>query len=89
MTVLLILFTCALSVINGIRIMDSTYWYDEMFSIMLIRMPISELIEKTAKDVHPPLYYLILKGVCHFVGESGPVLHAVSLLPYLMVLVLR
>jgi uncharacterized membrane protein len=68
--------------------MDSTYWYDEMFSIMLIRMPISELIEKTAKDVHPPLYYLILKGVCHFVGESGPVLHAVSLLPYLMVLVL-
>ena len=88
MTVLLILFTCALSVINGIRIMDSTYWYDEMFSIMLIRMPISELIEKTAKDVHPPLYYLILKGVCHFVGESGPVLHAVSLLPYLMVLVL-
>ena len=88
MTFLLTTYALLLAVLNGIRIMDSTYWYDEMFSIKLIRMPVPELIAETANDVHPPLYYLILKGICHFVGESGPVLHAVSLLPYLIVLVL-
>ena len=88
MTVLLVIYAAALAALNGIRIFDSTYWYDEMFSIKLIRMPIPELIEETANDVHPPLYYLILKGVTHFTGESGPVLHAVSLFPYLLVLVI-
>ena len=88
MTILLTIYAIALAALNGIRIMDSTYWYDEMFSIKLIRMPIPELLEATANDVHPPLYYLILKGICHFAGESGPVLHAVSLLPYLLVLIL-
>lgn len=88
MAILLIMYTAVLAALNGIRIFDSTYWYDEMFSIKLIRMPIPELIEETANDVHPPLYYLILKGITHFTGESGPTLHAVSLLPYLLVLVL-
>ena len=88
MTILLTIYAIALAALNGIRIMDSTYWYDEMFSIKLIRMPIPELLEATANDVHPPLYYLILKGICHFAGESGPVLHAASLLPYLLVLIL-
>ena len=87
MTILLTIYAIALAALNGIRIMDSTYWYDEMFSIKLIRMPIPELLEATANDVHPPLYYLILKGICHFAGESGPVLHAASLLPYLLVLI--
>ena len=84
MTIILVLYATALAALNGIRIFDSTYWYDEMFSIRLIRMPIKELIEATANDVHPPLYYLILKGVTHFTGESGPILHAVSLFPYLL-----
>ena len=88
MTIVLVLYATALAALNGIRIFDSTYWYDEMFSIRLIRMPIKELIEATANDVHPPLYYLILKGVTHFTGESGPILHAVSLFPYLLVIVL-
>ena len=88
MTILLTIYTLALAALNGIRIFDSTYWYDEMFSIKLIRLPVPELLAETAADVHPPLYYLILKGICHFAGESGPVLHAASLLPYLLVLVL-
>ena len=88
MDFLLTLYTFALAALNGIRILDSTYWGDEIFSINLINMPIKELLRATANDVHPPLYYLILKGICHFTGQSGPMLHAVSLLPYLIVLVL-
>ena len=37
MTVLLVIYAAALAALNGIRIFDSTYWYDEMLSLKLIR----------------------------------------------------
>ena len=88
MTIFLIIYTTVLAVLNGVRIMDSTYWYDEIFSIKLINMTIPEMLRATANDVHPPLYYAILKVFCHFFSQSGPALHAASLLPYLVVLIL-
>ena len=88
MTILLIIYTAVLAVLNGVRIMDSTYWFDEIFSIKLINMTIPEMLKATANDVHPPLYYVILKVFCHFFSQSGPALHAASLLPYLIVLIL-
>ncbi len=36
-------------------------WYDELFSVEFAARPFSELISLTARDVHPPLYYLILR----------------------------
>ena len=88
MTILLIIYTAVLAVLNGVRIMDSTYWFDEIFSIKLINMTIPEMLRATANDVHPPLYYVILKVFCHFFSQSGPALHAASLLPYVIVLIL-
>ena len=88
MTIFLIIYTAVLAVLNGVRIMDSTYWFDEIFSIKLINMTIPEMLKATANDVHPPLYYVILKVFCHFFSQSGPALHAASLLPYLIVLIL-
>ena len=88
MTILLIIYTAVLAVLNGVRIMDSTYWFDEIFSIKLINMTIPEMLKATANDVHPPLYYVILKVFCHFFSQSGPALHAASLLPYVIVLIL-
>lgn len=37
-------------------------WYDETFSVLVARLPLDRLIAATAGDVHPPLYYLLLKG---------------------------
>lgn len=37
-------------------------WYDEIFSAEIARMPSLALIERTANDVHPPLYYLLLRA---------------------------
>lgn len=37
-------------------------WYDEVFSLMFVRGNVSEIIASTARDVHPPLYYIYLKG---------------------------
>jgi uncharacterized membrane protein len=34
-------------------------WYDENFSLTLARLPFDKMIQATAADVHPPLWYLI------------------------------
>lgn len=36
-------------------------WADEAFSLKLIRHSYQEVIRLTAQDVHPPLYYILLK----------------------------
>ncbi|MFQ5595864.1 MAG: glycosyltransferase family 39 protein, partial [Anaerolineae bacterium] len=36
--------------------------WDEGWSIGLGRLPLSEIARITALDVHPPLYYVLLKG---------------------------
>ena len=36
-------------------------WYDELFTMGLINQPFGKLISITARDVHPPLYFLIVK----------------------------
>lgn len=36
-------------------------WYDELFTMGLAGQPLSELVAITAKDVHPPLYYMIVR----------------------------
>lgn len=38
-------------------------WYDEFFSEALVRLPLGKMMEIAAQDVHPPLYYLLLKGL--------------------------
>lgn len=43
---------------------------DEAYSIHLVRGSVSDIIRGAASDVHPPLYYLILKLAAFFGGES-------------------
>ncbi len=45
-------------------------WFDEAFSWRLIQFPVSEMIVRDATDVHPPLYYLALKGWAFIFGTS-------------------
>ncbi len=35
-------------------------WYDENFTLLLVRLPFLRMLQATAGDVHPPLLYLIL-----------------------------
>ncbi|HEU5122140.1 MAG TPA: hypothetical protein VFT59_04805 [Candidatus Saccharimonadales bacterium] len=50
----------AMGVSLGIGLMQSV-WFDEAYSIILAKKPISELLYLTSIDTHPPLYYLLLK----------------------------
>ncbi len=52
------------------RIDAQSFWNDEGNSARLSERSIKLIIEGTASDVHPPLYYLILRGWRELVGDS-------------------
>ncbi len=64
-------FTILLLILNSIRIWNYSISGDEGYSIMLAKMPFSEMIQATAADVHPPLYYAIFKVVGMFTGVNA------------------
>ena len=45
-------------------------WYDEAYTMALIRHNYSEIIEIDSQDVHPVFYYLMLKTVMLIFGDS-------------------
>lgn len=64
-------------------------WVDEAFSLKLIQHGYAEMIRLTAMDVHPPLYYLILKFVVSLFPETVPVVYTaklVSVIPFVLTL---
>ena len=67
---------------------------DEYFTLTLINFNVNEMVRLTAADVHPPLYYLILKfamSVFGFFGISSHNLYAVrivSIIPYAIIMII-
>lgn len=45
-------------------------WHDEAFSALLIRYNFKEMIHRISLDVHPPFYYIVLRGWNFFFGNS-------------------
>jgi hypothetical protein len=42
------------------RLGSESLWYDETVSVYLAVQPLPELIAHTARDIHPPAYYILL-----------------------------
>jgi len=42
------------------RLGGESLWYDETVSVALAQLPAAELVARTAGDIHPPGYYLLL-----------------------------
>lgn len=60
---LIVFYFFVLLVSVGVRFAELTetgIWLDEAFSLLLSMKPPSEILSHTARDVHPPLYYLML-----------------------------
>ncbi|MBE5824523.1 MAG: hypothetical protein E7308_10695 [Butyrivibrio sp.] len=36
-------------------------WYDELFTMEFVKRPVGEMLQLAARDVHPPLYYMIVR----------------------------
>jgi hypothetical protein len=73
--------------LNFVRIFNMTYWGDAAFSIRLAKMSASELIQVTAGDVHPPLYYLFMRAAYLVLGDHGYTYHLVSVIPVFIMII--
>lgn len=69
-------------------IFNDNVWTDEIFSMNLIRLPFGQIIEETAADVHPPLYYFLGRLFRLAFGESLQVQKVLSILPMTLTLAL-
>jgi len=70
--IVLILISSLLIVI-GIELYNLTavsLWHDEAFSALLIQYDFKEMMHRISLDVHPPFYYIVLKGWNFFFGNS-------------------
>lgn len=72
--------TAALSFISG------DIWLDETFSLGLARHSVRDLVSLTASDVHPPLYYLILKCAVLLFPHSIAAAKFVSVIPVVILI---
>ncbi len=68
-SVLFLLLLLALAM-RLFRLDYRSVWYDESFSIILARQDIGTIINGTAHDYHPPLYYLLLSGWMKIFGDG-------------------
>ncbi len=88
--ILLLALSAGLLCISVFLCGGSDLWYDELFTMGLAKSPLDELISITARDVHPPLYYMIVKlFLTVFGGRMGSevtVAKLASVLPFFLCL---
>ena len=69
---------CFLAVILFLCFFESV-WCDEVFSLYIIQGSYLDILINTAVDVHPPLYYFILKFFTDVIGGVFPFINVVML----------
>ena len=69
----------------------SDIWYDEVFSVKFAQYSLADMFRMAARDVHPPLYYMYLKGCMSVFGLFGAsqiqACKIASFLPFIAILV--
>ena len=70
------------------RLTLPSVWFDEGYSMYLMRYDLADLTHYTAVDVHPPLYYYLLKGWTSLFGDSVAACRLLSVVLGVIVLVL-
>lgn len=60
--------------------MQQSVWFDEAYSITLAKQSYGDMIHSTAIDVHPPLYYIVLKAWSQVFGMGEFALRSLSAL---------
>ena len=63
-----------------VTITKSSIWFDEAFSAFIVRFNFFQIARYTATDVHPPVYYWILKIWTMLFGTSEVAFRSLSLL---------
>lgn len=72
----------------SLAVQNPSIWFDDAYSLAMIRHTWNDVIALTAKDFHPPLYYFLLKFFSVLGGENVVYMKLVSSIPILLTLVL-
>lgn len=56
--------------LRAYRIDAQSLWADEGASVVMAERSVPQIVLHTAEDIHPPLYYVMLRGWCAFAGTS-------------------
>ena len=73
-----LIFLAIAGALSAYRISEHSVWFDEGYSIALSQQSIPDVVRYTSHDVHPPLYYLLLKGWMGLFGQSDVALRSLS-----------
>lgn len=91
--ILFMLVSVALLGVSVFLCFSEDIWYDELFTMGLGNQSLGELISITARDVHPPLYYIIVKLALSVLGavfgsvNQVVIAKLVSVLPFLLCMI--
>lgn len=86
---LMVLLTILFTVMYVSLIFNKNIWTDEAYTMELVRENhFWGIIQNTANDVHPPLYYLIVKCFVIIFGDTFVVYKAVSVIPMVLAMLL-
>ena len=86
--ILLWVIVLAGCLVHGLFCFGQTIWLDEALTGTYIRMRWRELLQFTTTDVHPPLYYFIVKLGITLFGDHFYIVKLFSFLPYVMMLIM-
>lgn len=86
--VLLAVFAVVLVVFAAQFTTNGNFWLDEFFSIEMVKMDWTAIPAATAADVHPPLYYFILKLFVSVFGNAHIVYRIASFVPYVLTVIM-
>ena len=67
----------------GLRLARLTFqplWWDEGYTIYFATSGTAQLIERTAMDIHPPFYYLLLQAWISLIGPSPFAIRTLSVI---------
>lgn len=79
---LLAAFAVALLVLAALFTANQNFWLDEYFSIHAASLGWEEIAAYTAGDVHPPLYYYLLKAFLSVLGQAPVIYRLASFAAY-------
>src|SRR5436190_13087084 len=66
--------------LRSVRLGALSFWFDESMSWKYTTFSTGEILERLTGDVHPPVYFLLLKGWAALCGESAAALRSLSVL---------
>lgn len=74
-------------IIMYVSLLGNNIWGDEAYTLGVVNNTFKDIIKITSEDVHPPLYYILLKIFLTFFHNKLLWSKIFSILPYLVVLV--